>query len=336
MKNKFQYSVAIRTLGTAGAKYKKLIDSIANQTIQPEKVIVVLPEGYSIPNYKIGIETFVFSKKGMIEQRIFALGFISSDYILFCDDDVEFPSNFMEKISDAFVSGEFSCAAGPLLSFFPPKKIKHYIASLLGGASIMLHGRKNTYVRVLSTGGWSYNRSIDTKHHKFYYTDSLAWTCFCVSKQAMDAIHFEDELWAGKNGYAAFDDQLFFSKLKLNGFKTCVVSDAEYIHNDGKTSIQGLKLEPIYATAFNHYVFWYRCLYSICNNPFRKTWLRICIQYSITTGMIYSRMKHPKSERKIVLSTKKKGFSDAKKFVKSNEYKSIPNIVRVERTSREK
>ena len=44
------YSIAIRTLGRAGAKYQKLLDSIRNSTVQPEKVVVVLPEGYSKPS----------------------------------------------------------------------------------------------------------------------------------------------------------------------------------------------------------------------------------------------------------------------------------------------
>ena len=61
----FSYSVAIRTLGTSGSKYVKLIDSINRQTIKPEKIIVVLPKGYDIPKYHIGNETFVFSEKGM-------------------------------------------------------------------------------------------------------------------------------------------------------------------------------------------------------------------------------------------------------------------------------
>ena len=39
------FSIAIRTLGRAGAKYQKLLDSIAQSEIQPEKVVVVLPEG---------------------------------------------------------------------------------------------------------------------------------------------------------------------------------------------------------------------------------------------------------------------------------------------------
>ena len=38
------YSIAIRTLGRAGEKYQKLLDSIAECNRQPEKVIVVIPE----------------------------------------------------------------------------------------------------------------------------------------------------------------------------------------------------------------------------------------------------------------------------------------------------
>ena len=65
MKQKFTYSIAIRTLGTAGEKYKKLLDSIVKLSIQPEKIIVVLPEGYAPPEYRLGAEEFVYSQKGM-------------------------------------------------------------------------------------------------------------------------------------------------------------------------------------------------------------------------------------------------------------------------------
>ena len=43
---KLSYSVVIRTLGNTGLKYKALLDSIAKQTIQPEEIIVAIPEGY--------------------------------------------------------------------------------------------------------------------------------------------------------------------------------------------------------------------------------------------------------------------------------------------------
>ena len=94
------YSIAIRTLGKAGKKYQKLLNSITKLNVQPEKIIVVLPEGYKPPVEKIGTECFVYSKKGMIPQRLFALQYITSEYTLFCDDDVELSADFIEKLAE--------------------------------------------------------------------------------------------------------------------------------------------------------------------------------------------------------------------------------------------
>ena len=38
-----EYSVAIRTLGTAGEKYQMLLDSLNRQTIMPRKILVYIP-----------------------------------------------------------------------------------------------------------------------------------------------------------------------------------------------------------------------------------------------------------------------------------------------------
>lgn len=319
------YSVAIRTMGTAGEKYEKLLKAVQSQTIQPEKIIVVLPEGYTPPEAQLGIEEFVYSKKGMVYQRIVALDYITSDYILFCDDDVEPEPRFVEKLSDSLQNEGYACATGPLLDFFPPNGVKEFLASILGFHCVMLHGRKSNYVRILGTGGWSYNRSIETDAHKIYDTQSLAWTCFFVNAKAMRDIHLEDELWLEQNGYAAYDDQVMFYKLFLNGYKICVVSDAVYLHHDGRTSKKNLKTEPIYAAAFAHYVFWHRFLYSQAKG-LKKLWLKICITYYLNVNAIHrffllKRGKKTKEE----VEAMKCGLSDSKKFIKSEGYKNMPS-----------
>lgn len=316
----FSYSIAIRTLGTAGEKYQKLLNSIKALAPKPEKVIVVLPEGYELPKEKLGFEEFVFSPKSMIIQRLAAINYISSDYILFCDDDVEFPSDFVRKLVKPLLTGEYACSSGPLLEFFPPAGMKYMLASVLGGACVMLHGRENKYVRILNTGGWSYNRSIKVDEHKIYDTDSLAWTCFLISKKAMQRIVFEDELWAEKRGYAAFEDRAMFYKLKLNGYKTCVVSDANYIHNDAKTSTKELKLTPVFCRAFNHYIFWHRFLFSSTKFPLLKLWRKICIEYYICMQWLYT------LKNKEIHEASLKGFYEAKQFIQSVEYKELPSI----------
>ncbi len=321
------YSVAIRTLGTAGEKYRKLLNSIRKLQPQPERVVVVLPEGYKEPEERLGFEEFVYSPKGMVAQRLESLKYIDSEYILFCDDDVSFGADFVKKLEEPLRTGDYSCSAGPLLEFFPPGSIKYLIASLLGGACVMLRGRQDTYARILNTGGWSYNRSINLHKHKIYQTDSLPWTCFFIKKTALERIHFEDEMWCERSGYAAFEDRVMFYKLKINGFHTCVVSDAAYIHNDARSSTSGTNLIPQYARAFNHFVFWHRFLYMNSKNPLDRIWKKICISYYISMQKIYT------SRNKEIRNVTVQGFTDAKQFIKTSEYQSMPSI-RVEQEIR--
>lgn len=112
------YSIAIRTLGTAGEKYIKLLESVKNSEKQPKAVYVVLPEGYEEPKEKLGNEVFLFSKKGMVYQRVKALEYIDTEFTLFIDDDISFEKDFIEKLLEPLEKGLYDCSAGPLLSFF--------------------------------------------------------------------------------------------------------------------------------------------------------------------------------------------------------------------------
>lgn len=327
MSEAFSYSVAIRTLGTAGEKYEKLLASISRQTILPEKIVVVLPRGYQPPAPILGCEEFVFSDKGMVPQRLEALNYIDSDYTLFCDDDVELIPQFMERLSDALLHHGYSVAAGPLLSFFPPKGAVYFLGSIVGEASVMAHGRKDTYVRILGTGGFSYNRSIDLDHHRIYNTESMAGTCFCASTAAMKAARMTDELWLEKNGFAAWEDRVMLSKLIVNGYRACIVSDAEYAHNDGKTSVKKLKLEPVFARGFNHYVYWHRFLYTPAKGM-RRLKLKLCAgYYKVMFNFYFSLRILMKQSHKEERKAWNKGWKAAKVYVKTDEYRAIPHPV---------
>lgn len=319
------YSVAIRTLGTAGNKYRKLMNSIASLKIPPEKIVVVLPKGSEFHDIIIGNEQFVYSEKGMISQRIEALKYITSKYTLFCDDDVEFESDFVEKLMEPLEKQGYAVSAGPLLEFFPPSGIKAGVISLLGGACVMIHGKKDNYVRLLKTGGWSYNRAIDLERHRIYNTQSVAGTCFLAGTEIMKRMKFSNEMWAEKVGYSAFEDRIMIGKMIVNGYRACVVSDALYKHNDGKTSVNSLKLEPQYAAAFNHYVFWHRFVYLPEMSLVKRVWSKICIKYYIGMGKLYHRIAHRKSTE--TYDTVCKGFADAKRFIHSKEYLSLPSAI---------
>lgn len=92
------FSISIRTLGTAGEKYEKCIRAIAQQTILPKEIIVVIDDKAKIAGlYKCGLERFVVSRRGMVWQRLVGIKENTSDWLMLLDDDVAFPPDFAEK-----------------------------------------------------------------------------------------------------------------------------------------------------------------------------------------------------------------------------------------------
>lgn len=323
MNSEFSYSVAIRTVGTAGEKYIKLLESIKKQTVKPEKVLIVLPLEAPKPATYLGTEEFVFVKRGMITQRISALKYVKSDYILFCDDDVEFSEDFVETLFVSSKEANMDCVAGPLLEFFPPRKIKYYFASLLGSVCVMVKDKKNQYVRLLKTGGWSYNWDIDVNSHKIYNTDSFPWTCFFIKRDVLENISFCDELWAEQFGYAAYDDQIFAAKLKINGYRSGIVSDAIYTHNDGKTSTSG-NMKVVYARAFNKRVYWHRFIYLQSSTLYKKIGSIICFTYTSLISLVYDVLLFIVRRKKwSVISAIIRGYKDAGEYIKGDAYKQL-------------
>ena len=82
------YSIAIRTLGTAGEKFRQELESIRAQTLLPDRVLVYIAEGYPRPGFTVGREEYIPVKKGMFTQRALPYDEVTSDCILLLDDDV--------------------------------------------------------------------------------------------------------------------------------------------------------------------------------------------------------------------------------------------------------
>ena len=230
-----EYSVIIRTIGMAGEKYQNLLDSIASLVPQPKAVIVVLPEGYGLPEERLGWETFCYSPKGMVAQRMHGVMQCKTPYALICDDDVSFGADFVQKLHEPIQMGIAGLTSGPLYSFLPEKGIRSLVATTSGGAAPTIF-HKDRYVSVLRTAGYSYNRNLHPEKKRFYETQSLPGTCFYADVAALRQVAFEEEKWIDQNGYSAYEDQTMFYKAWLRGIRTMVVADAEYVHQDAKTS----------------------------------------------------------------------------------------------------
>ena len=317
------YSVVIRTTGKAKEKYAGLLASIEKLIPQPKEVIVVLPEGYALPEEHLGWETFYFCPKGMVIQRMTGIQKCKSRYALICDDDVQFAPDFVQKLHAPIEQGLCSISAGPLYSFLP-KPGKEAIVDAVTGAALPILLHKNRYVSVLRTTGYAYNRHLKPEKQLYYETQSVAWTCFYADVEAIGSIDFETEQrWLDSHGYSALDDQTMFYKAWLRGVKTFIVADAYYVHLDGRTSTSGNPEPVLFASCFNQVVFWHRFVFTQERTVFGKTWAVLCFGYRLLWQWVYDIVKRiPTEEHRI----KAYGCQAGWNYLKSKEYHALPPV----------
>ena len=322
------YSVIIRTTGNANEKYQKLLDSIAGLIPQPKEIIVVLPEGYGLPEQRLGSETFLFCTKGMVRQRLKGIEACKTEYALVCDDDVSFPADFVRKLHEPIKKGLGSFSIAPLYSFLPDNGINSLICMVMASAVPTVIYRKTRYISVLKSTGYSYNRHLDRSHTHYYETQSAAWTCFYTNVGTMRALEMEKEIWLDSHGYSAMDDQTMFYKAWLMGLKTIVVSDAVYEHMDAKTSIQGNRSAVIYARSFNRVVFWHRFIYTQQHRWWGFILSIIAFRYRLFWAGIRSRsslLRKKMTWEEYLLQ--KNGIKDAYRYIQSEEYIQLPELI---------
>lgn len=320
------YSVVIRTTGKAGPKYAKLLESIEGLIPRPREVIVVLPEGYSLPPERLGWETFYFCPKGMVAQRLFGIVQCKTPYALITDDDIAFSSDFVQKLYQPVADGSFGLSAGPLLEFFPRKGIKAFFWAL-GAAAVPTVWHKNHYTTVLHSSGYSYNRNVDLSRKEPYEAQTAAWTCFFADVEKLRSIHFEDEVWLDRLGYSAHDDTAMFYKAWLRGIKTGIVPLAVYQHLDGKTSTKGRSVAVEKATGFTRFVFWYRFIFQQ-STGIEKIWSIVCIGYRMIFQIMCDFIRCCAGKRSFdEVSAYISGIIEGLRWVKKGKFKELPPVV---------
>lgn len=316
------YDIAIRTVGKGGEKYVALLESIKSLVPQPHNIWLILPDGITPPVERIGTERIHYTEKGMITQRLAALECCTSPYILFCDDDIQFDSDFVIKLHQAVTEGGYDIATGEVLAFLPPPKgLKHIIPAIQTAAvPTVLH--RDRFVTILRSSGWSYNRFIPKKG-LVLPTQSAAGCMFYASKEKFSEIHFEDELWAQHGSAAPAEDQIMFYKAHLLGIPVCVVTDAHYDHLSAKssTSSEKAQVEKLYWSGFNRAVFWYRFILNENKAVLQKACCIIAFSYYFSANTIHILL------REIVKPSQGKQFNFIKglvnglAFCRSQDYK---------------
>lgn len=316
------YTAVIRTLGTAGDKYQRLLNSLINQTIPPKDILVYIAKEYPIPKETVGIERYIYVDKGMAAQRALTYNEVTTEYILCLDDDLEFPSNTVEMMVNLL-----RCNNADVIS---PDIFPNNLRSFMSEIPMILSGRmrpryKDTTwgYKVMNNSGYSYNKypSKDV-----YMSQTNAGACFLCRKDDFLRIHFEDELWLDKMSYPIGEDQAMYYKMYCSGMKILTWYSHEFTHLDaGNNNTADKERKRLYGDIFFKLVFWHRFIYL----P-RKSYLSNFIDIiSITYYLLFTLFVSFVKFNFKILNSKITAIKDALLFMKSDEYQKLPKVINV-------
>lgn len=318
-----EYSVVIRTLGTAGEFYQKTLDSIICQSIKPASVIIYLAEGYDVPMETIGIEKIVRVPKGMVAQRALPYDEIKSEYILFLDDDVYLPKNAVETLFKELTANNGDVIS-PIVFDNKGASLKHKIVCFLTGREICRFFDNRWANKVLLTGGFSYNNN-PTK--PVYESQTNAGPCLFCKKETFLKARFEDELWLDQAPYAFPEDQVLFYKMFLLGFRVLSSYDSGIIHMDASTTISNSEekaLKVIYSEYRNKLIFWHRFIYKP-SGFIKRVAAILAIIYAV--GIQFCKYSILSIFGKTAVNSSfTNGIKDGITFLRSDNYKKLPII----------
>lgn len=314
------YSVAIRTLGTSGDALRRELQSLHRQTTQPERILIYIAKGYAKPDFKVGREEYVEVDKGMIAQRALKYDEITSDCILCLDDDVELADNSVEILLKQLDESDADCIAVDTFAnhkMSVMSKIKAAISNF-----VLPRFNQKWAFKLHSNGSFSY---INNPAKDVYPSQSAAGPMAIWRKSSLLALHFEDELWLDKLGFAYGDDELEFYKLHINGGRLFVSFNSGAVHLDCKTSSSSFRNNEknFRIRACANIIRWHRMHYS----P-QKGLNKLLSALSFATKMIWQACIHATisvvsfNHRPITLFIG--GLSDGLRFIKSDCYKDIP------------
>lgn len=317
-----RYTAVIRTLGTAGEKYQRELDSLMSQTIPPEEIIVYIAEGYPIPKETCGRERYVYVKKGMVAQRALPYDEVKTEWMLMLDDDIYLYPRAIESLFKVVLE-HGADVVGTDIYPNANRPLKSEVMMTISGRMRARRGDKKWGYKVMRTGGYSYNKSPGKGA---LLSQTNAGGCFICRKKDFVSIGFNEELWLDKMPYALGDDQVMFYKMYLNGLKLMTLYNEVCQHLDAGGNIGSREHEKklIFADYYFRQLFFDRFILKTETKILKRVWSRLCIGYFYAFGRLISIIKREKEISEI----KSTAYKSAKMFIKTKEYKVIPLISR--------
>lgn len=320
-----EYTAVIRTLGTAGDKYQQLLDSLVAQTLRPVKIIVYIAEGYPLPKETVGVEEYVYVRKGMVAQRALRYDEVDTEYILFLDDDLAFPADFVERMYGQ-LQNEKADVVSPDIYQNDKRPFFNAAMMLLSGRMCARRDDGKWGYKVMRTTGFSYNRK---PRKASYISQTNAGACFLCRKKDFISIHFQEELWLDTLSYSLGDDQVMYYKMYLYGLKVITWYDCIIHHLDagGNTNVEKER-NLIYSDFWFKTIFWHRFIFLPENNWLRRQWCKFCLGYSFAFTLIVSTVKGRFDILKLKISAIRSGIE----FIRSGEYRLLPKVTSISRS----
>lgn len=311
-----EYSICIRTLGTAGEKYKRLLESIKKLSIQPKEVLVIIPYGYELPKDRIGNETFIRSEKGMLLQRIVGYESAKSKYVLLLDDDIEFEPNLIEKLSEPIVENKGNISFPIYTDLLPIGGIRSLIGAITLAAVPRIKS-DDKFVKILPSGGYSYRKKIEDK--QYLYSDSAPGMCVLAEKVALLNINLREELWIDMVGYPLREDAVLMYKAVINNNKSLGVTGINIEHLDGGSTEKSRNIKAAYANVFNHILFWKRFIHSSSKHISKKLISILAIIWWTVSTVGYLGVKLILSRDVEIFKVSIKGIREGFKYIRSKD-----------------
>ena len=320
------YSIAIRTLGTAGEKFRKELESLCAQTAQPELVVVYIAEGYNRPGFTVGKEEYVWVKKGMVAQRALPFDEINSDCILMLDDDVLLSPDSVEKMLRALIENKADCVGADVFQNHRMSFRTKLYAALTN--LVFPHWCRNWAFKVRRNGSFSYNAC---PKRGFYWSQSCGGPAMLWRKEALRNIQLEDEFWLDNLGFAYGDDLLETYKLHLNTGRLGVLYHAGITNLDAQSSSGAFKKGPeyFYTRTMAMFMVWWRACYKNGKDSFR-TRLLAAIAFGLKGLWLIPVMTVAAIGKRNtrILASYFRGLRDGRKAVHSPEFQALPPYVR--------
>lgn len=314
-----EYTAVIRTLGKAGDKYQQLLDSLIHQTCPPKEILVYIAEGYSLPKETVGVEKYIYVKKGMMAQRALPYTEVTTDFMLFLDDDLSLAEDTVECLY-TLLSKNKADVISPDIFPNSQRKILPELLMTVSGRMRARRGDKYWGYKVMRSAGYSYNKCplADTLE-----SQTNAGACFLCRKAQFLSIHLEDETWIDSVAYAIGDDQLIFYKMYRFGLKILTWYNHRVQHLDAGQNLSPDKERTlIYGDFRFKTIFWHRFIYKPDKSMLGRLLSMLAIGYAFAFGLAISLLKFQFN----IFQIKRRAIQDGIKFIKSNEYKKLPAI----------